>query len=54
MTNLRSSAETLTSIMFHAMWAEILYGQVFEKNLQQILIRAAKFNYFPQILNKPP
>jgi len=36
------------------MRAEILHWQGFEKNLQQILIRAAKFNYFPQILNKPP
>jgi len=37
--------------MFHGAWAEILYGQGFEKNLQQISIRPTFFNSFPQIVH---
>jgi hypothetical protein len=38
--------------MFHGARAEILCGQGFEKNLQQISIRATFFNSFPQIVHK--
>jgi hypothetical protein len=34
MANSRPMAETLVSSMFHGLWAEILCGQGFEKNLQ--------------------
>jgi len=45
-------AETLACSMFHGARAEILCRQGFEKNLQQISIRRAFFNSFPQIVHK--
>jgi len=54
MANLRPIAEILAWSMFHGLWAEILYGQGFEKNLQQFSISRAFFNSFPQIVHKVP
>ena len=52
MTKLRPIAGTLADPVFHGALAEILCGQGFEKNLQQISIRPTFFNYFPQIVHK--
>jgi hypothetical protein len=51
MAKLRPVAETLARSMFHVPLAEILCGQGFEKNLQQISIRPTFFNSFPQIVH---
>jgi len=51
MANLRPTAETLVCSVFHGLRAEILYGQGFEKNLQQISIPPTFFNSFPQIVH---
>jgi hypothetical protein len=51
MANLRATAETLASPMFDESRPEILYGQGFEKNLQQISIRPTFFNSYPQIVH---
>jgi len=51
MANLRPTAEILVCSVFHGLRAEILYGQGFEKNLQQISIPPTFFNSFPQIVH---
>jgi len=51
MAKLRPVAETLVRSMFHGLRAEILCGQGFEKNLQQISIPPTFFNSFPQIVH---